>query len=234
LIPPNQFIPQMEKTELIGPLTEYVIDTALDALPALCRINPEITISINISPNNLEDLSMPDRILAKLARHAVLPQQLVIEVTETVICGDIKCYLDILTRLRMKGFNLSIDDFGTGYSSLEMLTKAPFNELKIDQCFTQKICTNAECRAVVSTSILLARELGMRVVAEGIETEEVFKELANLGCHTGQGYWMAKPLPMDEFLEWSETWSRKFHVSFSGCSNDDHLSSCHSTYSLQH
>jgi EAL domain-containing protein (putative c-di-GMP-specific phosphodiesterase class I) len=120
--------------------------------------------------------------------------------------SDVGSYMDILTRLKMKGFNISIDDFGTGYSSLKQLVRAPFNELKIDQTFIKNLDTDQECRTITEVSILLAHKLGMKVVAEGIESEVVWKVLQQLGCDEGQGYWMGKPMLSDEIQAWKENW----------------------------
>jgi EAL domain-containing protein (putative c-di-GMP-specific phosphodiesterase class I) len=116
-------------------------------------------------------------------------------------------YLDILARLRMKGFSLSIDDFGTGYSSLRQLVRVPFAELKIDQAFIQKLNTDRECKTIAEISILLAHKLGMQVVAEGIEDESVWDTLRDLGCDEGQGYWMGKPMPAEDIETWMANWS---------------------------
>lgn len=123
--------------------------------------------------------------------------------------SDVARYMDILTRLRMKGFNLSIDDFGTGYSSLQQLVRVPFTELKIDQAFIRKLDTDEEYRTIAKISILLAHRLDMNVVAEGIETEAVWNILRELGCDQGQGYWVGRPMPAEGIDAWMADWSSR-------------------------
>ncbi len=132
-----------------------------------------------------------------------------IEVTETALMSDFAKYMDILARLRMKGFKLSIDDFGTGYSSLQQLIQVPFTELKIDQAFIKHLDTDDKCKLIVETSILLAQKLDMNVVAEGIETETVWNTLKELGCNEGQGYWMGRPMAANEVEGWIADWSKR-------------------------
>ena len=112
--------------------------------------------------------------------------------------------LDILTRLRMKGIELSIDDFGTGYSSLSQLYRVPFTELKIDQSFIKNLKSNEEARGIVKTCIMLGHELNMDVVAEGVEDAETWALLKEMGCDTAQGYYMARPMPPEELIEWQK------------------------------
>jgi EAL domain-containing protein (putative c-di-GMP-specific phosphodiesterase class I) len=163
-------------------------------------------MSINMSPKNLDDLLLPEKLTSCAIAMGANINSIMIEVTETALMSDVVRYMDILIRLKMKGFNLSIDDFGTGYSSLKQLVRAPFNELKIDQTFIKNLDTDQECRTITEVSILLAHKLGMKVVAEGIETEVVWKILQQLGCDEAQGYWMGKPMLSDEILAWKGNW----------------------------
>ncbi|PKH03722.1 hypothetical protein CXF72_04905 [Psychromonas sp. MB-3u-54] len=115
--------------------------------------------------------------------------------------------MEILARLRMKGFGISIDDFGTGYSSLQQLIRAPFTELKIDRAFIRNIKTDKESYTISKISIMLAHEFGMKAVAEGIETEAEWDILKQLGCDEGQGYWMGRPMPPEDIESWIKSWS---------------------------
>ncbi|MDH5232092.1 MAG: EAL domain-containing response regulator [Gammaproteobacteria bacterium] len=204
-ITPGYFVPLAEKSSLIGSLTDYVVSKSLQQAGAWINEGVETRVSINMSPLNLIDVELPEKISDMAKDNKVNPEKVVIEITETAFAQDIARYLDILTRFRMKGFVLSIDDFGTGYSSMGQLLRAPFNELKIDQSFVQNIHTDKESRIIISGSIKMAHNLGLKVVAEGIETEADWDFLCAQGCDEGQGYWMARPMPTANLAEWINT-----------------------------
>jgi EAL domain-containing protein (putative c-di-GMP-specific phosphodiesterase class I) len=206
MIPPSYFIPMAEKHNLIMSITDYVSKAAICQQGEWRAKGINLRMSINISPQTLDDLDMPEKLTSYAAKMGVAPSDIIIEVTETALMSDIVRYIDILTRLRMKGFNLSIDDFGTGYSSLQQLVRVPFTELKIDLAFIQKLASDKDCKTISEISILLAHKLGMHVVAEGIENETVWNILKDLGCDQGQGYWMGKPMPADKIPSWMESW----------------------------
>lgn len=156
-------------------------------------------VSINISPLSLTNLAFPDMMANAVGGVGISPSQVTLEVTETRLLDYKPEVLDIFARLRIKGFGLSIDDFGTGASNIDRLQMYPFNELKIDQSFTRNALTDSFARTSVEMSVRLAKEMGLKVVAEGIETAEMWSFLADLGVDEGQGYLMAKPLPPAEF-----------------------------------
>jgi EAL domain-containing protein (putative c-di-GMP-specific phosphodiesterase class I)/ActR/RegA family two-component response regulator len=156
-------------------------------------------VSINISPLSLTNLAFPDMMANAVGGVGISPSQVTLEVTETRLLDYKPEVLDIFARLRIKGFGLSIDDFGTGASNIDRLQMYPFNELKIDQSFTRNALTDSFARTSVEMSVKLAKEMGLKVVAEGIETAEMWSFLADLGIDEGQGYLMAKPLPPSEF-----------------------------------
>jgi EAL domain-containing protein (putative c-di-GMP-specific phosphodiesterase class I)/ActR/RegA family two-component response regulator len=156
-------------------------------------------VSINISPLSLTNLAFPDMMANAVGGVGVSPSQVTLEVTETRLLDYKPEVLDIFARLRIKGFGLSIDDFGTGASNIDRLQMYPFNELKIDQSFTRNALTDSFARTSVEMSVRLAKEMGLKVVAEGIETAEMWSFLADLGIDEGQGYLMAKPMPPAEF-----------------------------------
>lgn len=137
-----------------------------------------------------------------MKEHELDPSMIVLELTESALMGSITTSLDILTRLRLKGFQLSIDDFGTGFSSLSLLHKVPFTELKIDQSFVANMQHDNESRAIVDTCIMLGHKLNMEIVAEGIEDKETWQLLLDAGCDIGQGYFIAKPMPESAFAHW--------------------------------
>lgn len=205
MIPPNFFIPLSEKTGLIEDLTVFVLEESFKQWRLWRDQGIELRLSVNMSPKTLKDLDIPDRISSMINQLDLDPAKLVIEVTETALMENLIKYLEILTRLRMKGFHLSIDDFGTGYSSMQQLVRVPFNKLKIDQTFITNLDSDSECRAITKTSIALAHELGMEVVAEGIETRAVWDLLCEMGCDEGQGYWIGRPMESEKFVDWLRT-----------------------------
>ena len=206
MIPPDVFIPIAEETNLIKDISLFVSQTAIQQQADWLKSGLDLRMSINLSPKNLDDLLLPEKLASFVTEKGASKKSIMIEVTETALMSDVVRYMDILTRLKMKGFNLSIDDFGTGYSSLQQLVRAPFNELKIDQAFIKNLDTSEECRTITEISILLAHNLGMKVVAEGVESKEVWDILLELDCDEAQGYWMAKPLLSNDILAWKDKW----------------------------
>ena len=202
LVFPDQFIAMAEHNNLISELTYEVFRLATEDYLHFCAAGIKPGISINISAQDLLDLSMPERFAALTKAKNIPPEAITIELTETAILKSVSDSLDILNRLRMKGFSLSIDDFGTGYSSLVQLYQAPFTELKIDQHFVMRMLEDDEALSIVKICILLAKELKMTSVAEGIESQEVWDKLEQLGCDLAQGYLISKPVPIDVCCEW--------------------------------
>jgi EAL domain-containing protein (putative c-di-GMP-specific phosphodiesterase class I)/CheY-like chemotaxis protein len=206
MIPPDVFIPIAEDNNLIKDISLFVTETAIQQQADWLNIGLDLRMSINLSPKNLDDLLLPEKLAFFVIEKGANKESIMIEVTETALMSDVVRYMDILTRLKMKGFNLSIDDFGTGYSSLQQLVRAPFNELKIDQAFIKNLDTSAECRTITEISISLAHNLGMTVIAEGIESEVVWNILLELDCDEAQGYWMGKPMLSTEVIAWKKKW----------------------------
>jgi len=165
-----------------------------------------IPVSINISATDITSLALPEQLAELLDNNKLDPTVLTLEVTESVLMGEQITSLDILTRLRLNGIQLSIDDFGTGFSSLSQLHQLPFSELKIDQSFVSKMLKDSEALAIVKTCILLGHELNMQVVAEGVEDQETWNVLAENGCDLAQGYFIAKPMPNNDLIEWLRNW----------------------------
>ncbi len=206
LISPSCFIPLAEKTGLVDAIADVVLPEAVTQ----CRIwhdaGMPLRVSVNICPETLRDLSFPEKLLRLMDEHNLDPASLVIEITENTMINDISRSLDILTRIRMKGLQLSIDDFGTGHSSLEKLARIPFTELKIDQSFIKNIDYDKESRTIAKLSVMLAHEMNMSVIAEGIETEAAWDILIELGCDHVQGFWIGRPMPPEAFLPWCKNW----------------------------
>lgn len=202
-IDPDQFIPPAEESGLIIPFTFKVLDLALRDITLWDDSIADISLAINFSPHLLLDLSLPDRLLEVLERHGFDPNRLIVEVTETAATVPEKTAIDVLTRLRIKGIRLSIDDFGTGSSSLTNLYRLPYGELKIDKSFVMDAMSHAEAEAIVRSTISLAHNLGLEVVAEGIENAETLSWLVDLGCDVGQGYYFSHPLDASELVAWN-------------------------------
>jgi len=202
LIFPDAFIPLAEQSGLMGVLTHCVIDQAVQQEQRWAREGVEVTVSVNISADDITSLTLPEQMTELLLNNQLDPTRLTLEITESALMGELVTSLDILTRLRLKGIGLSIDDFGTGYSSLSQLHRVPFTELKIDRSFVGNMARDAEAQAIVKTCIILGHELNMQVVAEGIEDQETWDLLVELECDLAQGYFIAKPMPGDDFLRW--------------------------------
>lgn len=207
MIPPSYFIPMAEENNLIQEITSLTTKAAIRQQGIWKKQGKNLRMSINMSQKALDDLELPSKLAACATSLGADLSKVMIEVTETALTSNLIRYMDILARLRMKGFGLSIDDFGTGYSSLQQLIRVPFSELKIDGSFVQKMTTDKECFTITKVSIKLAHELGICVVAEGIEREEEWNILKQLGCDEGQGYWIGKPMPPEEIASWMKSWS---------------------------
>jgi len=202
VIPPDQFIPTAEHSGLIKPLTQWGAKIALDQCRSWQREGRPLTMAVNLSVRNLEDHQLPDQMAELLERCGVLPSQLELEITEGALMMNPRRAMEILTRLNKMGIRLSIDDFGTGYSSLAYLKKLPVQQLKIDKSFVMEMATNEEDAIIVRSTIELSHNLGLQVVAEGVETEEVLKRLVALGCDEAQGYYISRPVPPEELNRW--------------------------------
>ncbi|WP_198598153.1 putative bifunctional diguanylate cyclase/phosphodiesterase [Blastococcus atacamensis] len=198
LVPPSEFVPLAEQTGLIGPLTDLVLR---DALAACRRWRDEglgLTVAVNLSVRELFDTGLADRIATLLHDHDLPASRLELEITESVAMRDPGRALEVLTRLRDVGIALSVDDYGTGHASLAYLTRLPVSTLKIDRSFVQTMELDPSDRTIVRSTIELAHGLGLRVVAEGVETRAVWEELRRLGCDDAQGYWLARPQPLGD------------------------------------
>ena len=202
LIFPDQFIQLAEKNALISEITNEVVTQVISDYPFFIQAGITPKISINISAQDLMDLNMPERLESMLKKASIAPHLITVELTESSILSSVSDSLDILSRMRMKGFPISIDDFGTGHSSLVQLYRIPFTELKIDQHFVMRMMTDDEAISIVKICILLAKELKMSTVAEGIEDQNTFDKLKELGCEVGQGYLMSRPLPLKDICDW--------------------------------
>lgn len=209
MILPDDFIGLAEDSDLILELTYKIIDKALKDCARWKSEGIIMQVAVNISIKALIDLNFPDYLQAKLNENSLDPSQLIIEMTETAFSDDISHVLDIMTRIRMKGIHLSIDDFGTGYSSIQMLHRGPFDELKIDRTFICGVVNDQGADLIVETTINFSKKMKMSVVAEGVETQEVWDYLVKNGCEKAQGYFISRPVAADEIPNWLIEWELK-------------------------
>jgi EAL domain-containing protein (putative c-di-GMP-specific phosphodiesterase class I) len=194
IVPPDQFIGLAEAAGLIDPLTDWVVAQACRQTAAWQAEGVALDVAINISAKNAQDIGLPDRLVRLCLAAGASPHNLILELTETSAMRDAVQMMDVLTRLRVKGFRLSIDDFGTGYSSLVQLQRMPFTELKVDRSFVMQMMRSKDCRVIVEIVIDLARKLGLQSIAEGVENQAILDELMTLGCDGAQGYHLSRPV----------------------------------------
>jgi len=203
-ISPELFVVLAEQNELIGDLTDFVLNEACGQIKRSRKLGQELVISVNMSDRSFEDLNFPEQISDIVTAAGLSSSDILLELTETSLSSDVTHVMDILTRLRLRGFEISIDDFGTGHSSLSRLNEMPFNELKIDKSFVGRAHTEPGARAIVKNTVELARSLNLKTVAEGAEMQEHIDMLNEYGCDYVQGYFFSRPLPPKEFEEWLE------------------------------
>lgn len=201
-VPPDEFVHLAEQSGYIRPLTHLVIRTAVNQLKNWTELGVNISVAINLSALDLLDPTLPDVIKAYLNTYKVSPRLLAFEITESVLMQEPDLAIRVLNQLREHDIRLSIDDFGTGYSSLAQLKRLPVDELKIDRSFIMEIKPESEDAVIVRSTIDLAHNLGLRVVAEGVENEEAWDLLTDFGCDFVQGYLISKPLKPGEFEDW--------------------------------
>ena len=209
LVPPMEFIPFAEQTGFIRTLTMWVFEEAARHWLRLQAEGLPLVLSVNLSTRDLLDQDLPQKFDALLVKHRVPAEAFCLEITESAIMDDPQRALATLNRLSGLGFKLSIDDFGTGYSSLAYLKRLPVDELKIDKSFVLNMETDLDDAKIVRSTIDLAHNMGLTVVAEGVENAKVWDLLRELECDEAQGYHMGKPMPANEFQAWSIGWAAK-------------------------
>ncbi|TFV51918.1 bifunctional diguanylate cyclase/phosphodiesterase [Blastococcus sp. TF02A-35] len=202
LLGPGEFLPLAEVHGLMGQLTEVVLGRAVAQAADWHRRGLDLRMSVNLSASNLLDITLPGRVAALLAEHGLPAGHLILEVTESVLLTDPDRSIAVVRSLADLGACVSIDDFGTGYSSLAYLRDLPVGELKLDRSFTADLLTDERTAAIVASTVELAHRLGLRVVAEGVETPGTFTHLRSLDCDLSQGYLHSRPLPADQLEEW--------------------------------
>ncbi len=215
IIAPEEFIPSAEQTGVIRPLTLWVIEKALEQSAAWDRIGINLRISVNLSVRSLQDRKLPGQVEKLIERYNVDPKRVILEITESAIMSDPLSARRVMRRLSNMGFHLSIDDFGTGYSSLAYLKQLPVDEIKIDKSFVTRMDQDENDAVIVRATIDLAHNLGLKVVAEGVENTDVWDLLEMLGCDVIQGYYIRKPLAAVDLTKWiqSRSWEQEHWVT---------------------
>jgi EAL domain-containing protein (putative c-di-GMP-specific phosphodiesterase class I) len=209
LVYPDQFIGVVEENGLIDNLTRAVLTGLRGALQQAREwqdAGHPLQVAVNVSMDNLTDHAFPGFVAEEVQRAGIPPSRLTLEVTESRLMTDPVVTLDILTRLRLKRVGLSIDDFGTGHSSLTQLRDVPFDELKIDRGFVHDAGSREALGAIVRASLEMARQLGMKTVAEGVENIDDWRFLRASGCDLAQGYFIGRPMPADDIPAWIDAW----------------------------
>ncbi len=210
LIPPDEFIPLAERAGLIGPLTHWVLERAVQQCREWEQAGLLVNVAVNLSTRTLHDKELLSRVMGILQTYGISPSRLTCEITESTLMEDPERTCDVLAGLRARGISISIDDFGTGYSSLAYLKRLPINEVKIDKAFVLGLGLDADPAdmAIVRAIVAMAHPLHCKVVAEGVESWETWTFLRELGCDLAQGYYLSRPLPAEALEQWARTSSR--------------------------
>lgn len=209
---PNQFIGIAEDHGLIDDLTRVVLKGAMAQSKAWQQAGLRLRVAVNVSMDNLSSVAFADFVAGAATAAGVAPQDIVLEVTESRLMLDQRAPLEVLTRLRLKRFRLSIDDFGTGHSSLTQLRDIPFDELKIDQSFVRGAWHDDTARAIYDASLNLGKQLGMTVVAEGVEDRDDWDFVRRTKCDLAQGFFIGRPMPAADLPGWIELWNERMQT----------------------
>jgi EAL domain-containing protein (putative c-di-GMP-specific phosphodiesterase class I) len=207
MISPTEFIPLAEQAGMITPLTNWILAAAFRQCHAWQQGKLERQLAINLSALDLYDPELVDRVRGLFSTWGIAPELIHFELTESALMVDPADALETLTRLKRLGVQLFVDDFGTGQSSLTYLQKLPFDGVKIDQSFVMPMVASGDSAVIVRSTIELAHNLGLKVVAEGVESQAIWERLAVLGCDVAQGFFISKPMPAAQFQQWDATWS---------------------------
>ncbi|MEQ1814046.1 MAG: EAL domain-containing response regulator [Candidatus Nitrotoga sp.] len=224
VVSPYEFIPLLEKTGNINELTYQMLEKSAQACCGWRKKGHDWTVSVNLSLVSLTDVMLADRITEIVRSTRFDPRYMTLEITESAAMSNVAQALENLVRLRMHGFGLSIDDYGTGYASMQQLTRIPFTELKIDRSFVTGCVTNDATRAIVESSVGMAHRLGIKSVAEGVESQADWDVLKAVNCDVAQGYFVAKPMDASSFLEFCGTYQHK-QAGVKPVSVDNHATS---------
>jgi EAL domain-containing protein (putative c-di-GMP-specific phosphodiesterase class I)/GGDEF domain-containing protein len=206
-VSPAEFMPFVEQSAMIRPITARVLEMAMRQMAEWRAVGLGLDLAVNVSAMNLLEQDFADRLAAGLAKHQLDPKALELEMTESAFIGEANLVLTMLNTIADSGVRLAIDDFGTGYSGLSYLQRLPAQTVKIDQSFIRGLAHEAGNLAVVRATVSLCHDLGYRVVAEGVETQEALDLVAAAGCDEAQGYFFGQPLPAEDFAAWFRAWA---------------------------
>jgi predicted signal transduction protein with EAL and GGDEF domain len=209
LLFPDVFLPLAEQAGLMRRLALRVLERSLSDLRDWRDQGLDLTVAVNLSVSNLQDIALPDQVAMLLDAFSVPADALVLEITEDVLMADAARSQQVMAGLRRLGVRLSVDDYGTGYSSLAYLRALPVDELKLDRSFVTHLTTDDRSAAIVRSTLQLSRDLGMTMVVEGVEDAAALAALRDWGCDTAQGYHIARPMPADRFLGWLSEWTAR-------------------------
>ncbi len=211
-IEPGKFIPLTERTMLINPFTKWMLERTFKDMASWQREGMDLSLAVNFSLRNFHDHTIIEKVLELVERYKLDPKKIEIEVTESAFSMNMNEIIQTLKYLRENGLRISIDDFGTGQASQQYLFQLPIDGLKIDQIFVGELGHNSAAEAIVNNAISLGHQLGLEVIAEGIETQAQYDLLAKLGCDQGQGYLISAPIPFDELMLWLKS-ERRYAIS---------------------
>jgi EAL domain-containing protein (putative c-di-GMP-specific phosphodiesterase class I) len=222
-LPPDRFIPLAEQSGSINALTRWVLREAMRQAYAWQRLGLDLTIAVNLSAKNLQNTELTDQLGRMLSSSGMAADRLVLEVTESAIMTDEPRVQESLARLDARGVEIAIDDFGTGYSSFANLRRLPVSEIKIDKSFVSNVTTSDEDRMIVASIVELGHNLGLSVVAEGVENDAIWDVLSGLRCDVAQGYYLSRPLPAGDLLAWSRRFDSRPPSDGPVRWSDDHI-----------
>ncbi len=208
IVPPSAFIQTLEDNGLIDDLAWVMLRKAAAFCSTWRSAGLEATVSVNLSLKSLTDIRLAERVTELVLNENLEPRHMVLELTESAATTDLGKALENLARLRIKGFGLSIDDYGTGYSSMQQLTRIAFTELKIDQSFVTDAARQESAKVILESSLDMAKKLNITAVAEGVETQADWNLLRQLGCGLAQGYFIARPMEAEAYLNWVRGWKQ--------------------------
>ncbi|OMH26258.1 EAL domain-containing protein [Motiliproteus sp. MSK22-1] len=206
---PDQFIPVAEQHDLMDELTMLMLNKTLEHRKRWKQEGLELFAAVNVSMSSLYDLNFPDRVEAAIKAANEENSNIVLEVTESQLMRELEGPMDNLVRLRLKMIGLSIDDFGTGHSNLQQLRDLPFDELKLDRSFVHGATVSDTTRTILEASFELAKRLNLTVVAEGVENQSDWNRVLEMGCDQAQGYFIARPMPGREIIDWAKSWKER-------------------------
>lgn len=212
ILTPWFFLDAVENAGLADEFAEHMLRCAIKQAGCWNQMGLVISVAVNLSVSSLYRLDLPDLVRALMGEHHLSINQLTLEVTESGLMKDITTPFDVISRLAMNGIHLSIDDFGTGYSTIQQLVRLPFSEFKLDMSFVRGAQENERVRTVLACTVDMARKLNLSVVAEGIETRQNWDMLTMMRCDTAQGYFIGKPMPGEDIIDWNEDWKKRSSV----------------------